>query len=89
VELIANLSEPKVVKDIRAFLGHVGFYKKFIKDFNRIARPLTNLLKDVPFIFDDSCKEAFNNIKAYLTSTPIVQAPNWDYSFELMCDASE
>ena len=54
VEVIAKLPEPKCLKDIRSFLGHAGFYRRFIKEFNKIARPLTNLLgKDVPFHFDD------------------------------------
>jgi len=52
VDLISNLPHPKNVKDIRSFLGHAGFYRRFIKDFSKIARPLTNLLsKDIPFIF--------------------------------------
>ena len=47
---------PKCVKDIRSFLGHASFYHRFIKDFRKIARPLTNLLaKEVTFIFDDEC----------------------------------
>ena len=50
VELISNLHTPKCVRDIRLFLGHAGFYRRFIKDFSVIARPLCNLLaKDVPF----------------------------------------
>ena len=50
VEVIAKLPPPKSIKDIRSFLGYAGFYRRFIKNFNKIARPLTNLLaKDVPF----------------------------------------
>ena len=60
IEVIANLSIPKCVKDIRSFLGHTGFYRRFIKDFSKIARPLTNFLaKDVPFIIDDGCLTAW------------------------------
>ena len=68
VDLIKNLPEPKTVKDIRSFLGHAGFYRKFIEDFSKIARPLTNLL--VLFKFDESCREAFNNIKTHLITAP-------------------
>ena len=51
---------PKDIKGIRGFLGHVGFHRRFIKDFCKISRPLTNLLqKDIPFVFDDDCVEAF------------------------------
>ena len=50
VELIADLLPPKCLKDVRSFLGHVGFYRRFIKDFSAIARPMCNLLgKDVSF----------------------------------------
>ena len=56
INIIAKLPMPKCVKDIRSFLGHAGFYQRFIKDFSKIARPLTNLLaKDVSFTFDDEC----------------------------------
>ena len=56
VAVIAILPEPKCLKDIRSFLGHAGFYRKFIKEFNKIVRPLTNLLgKDMPAYFDDGC----------------------------------
>ena len=51
-DLIVNLPPPSSVKAIRSFLGHAGFYRRFIKDFSRIAKPLTNLLaEDVPFHF--------------------------------------
>ena len=54
VEIIAKLLIPRCMKDIRSFLGHVGFYRRFIRNFSKIARPLTNFLaKDMPFIFDD------------------------------------
>ena len=56
IDVIAKLPIPKYVKDIRSFLRHAGFYHRFIKNFSKIARSLTNLLaKDVSFIFDDGC----------------------------------
>jgi hypothetical protein len=56
VDLISSLLPPWIVKEIRSFLGYVGFYRRFIKDFNKIARPLCNLLaKDVLFDFNDKC----------------------------------
>ena len=58
---------PRDVKGIRSVLGHAGFYRRFIKDFSKISKPLTNLLqKDVPFVFDDDCKEAFETLKKAL-----------------------
>jgi hypothetical protein len=66
------------------------FYRRFIKDFSRISKSLTNLLqKDIPFIFDDDCKEAFKTLKKALTTAPIVQPPDWNLPFEIMCDASD
>ncbi|XP_023638462.1 uncharacterized protein LOC111830511 [Capsella rubella] len=90
IEVMVQLQPPKSVKDIRSFLGHAGFYRRFIKDFSKIARPLTRqLCNEVEFAVDESCLEAFNKIKEALVSAPIVQAPNWDHPFEIMCDASD
>ena len=80
---------PKYIKGIRSFLGHVGLYSRFIKDFSKISRTLTNLLQeDVPFFYDDHV-EAFETLKKALTSAPIVQPPDWNLPFEIMCDASD
>ena len=77
-DAIEKMSPPKDIKGIRSFLGHVGFYRRFIKDFSKISRPLTNLLqKDVPFVFDDGCVEAFEILKKDLISAPIVQSPKF------------
>ena len=90
VEVIAKLPPPKSIKDIRSFLGHAGFYRRFIKDFSKIARPLTNLLaKDVPFDFNDECFKSWGKLKQELISAPIISAPNWTQPFEIMCDASD
>ncbi|VVA39030.1 Hypothetical predicted protein, partial [Prunus dulcis] len=90
IDVIAKLPPPTSVKGVRSFLGHAGFYRRFIKDFSKISRPLCTLLaKDTPFNFDKACLEAFNKLKALLTSAPIIAAPNWDLPFELMCDASD
>ena len=90
VELISNLPTPKCVRDIRSFLGHAGFYRRFIKDFSAIARPLCTLLaKDVPFTWSQVCDIAFTKLKNMLVSPPIMRSPNWDLPFEIMCDASD
>ena len=90
VELISNLPTPKCVRDIRSFLGHAGFYRRFIKDFSAIARPLCTLLaKDVPFTWSQACDTAFAKLKNMLVSPPIMRSPNWDLPFEIMCDASD
>ena len=90
VSIIKTLAPPTTVKGIRSFLGHAGFYRRFIKDFSKIARPLCRLLeKDTRFDFDDSCKAAFEEIKIKLVQAPIMAAPEWDQGFEIMCDASD
>ncbi|KAK1650134.1 hypothetical protein QYE76_067939 [Lolium multiflorum] len=90
VEAIEKMPYPRDVKGIRSILGHAGFYRRFIKDFSKISKPLTNLLqKDVPFVFDDDCKEAFETLKKALTTAPVVEPPDWNLPFEIMCDASD
>ncbi|KAL1223551.1 putative mitochondrial protein [Cardamine amara subsp. amara] len=90
VKVMMQLQPPRTVKDVRSFLGYAGFYRRFIKDFSKLSRPLTRLLcKETEFIFDADCLKAFHMIKEALVSAPIVQAPNWSYPFEIMCDASD
>ena len=61
---LQNLPIPQDIKGVRNFLGHAGFYKRFIKDFAKIAIPLTDLLqKDIPFSFDNECVIAFERLK--------------------------
>ncbi|XP_034197286.1 uncharacterized protein LOC117612730 [Prunus dulcis] len=90
IDIVRSLLPPKTVKEIRSFLGHAGFYRRFIKDFSKISRPLCRLLgKDVEFEFNEECLAAFNKLKELLTSAPIMQPPDWNFPFELMCDASD
>nr|GEU45193.1 reverse transcriptase domain-containing protein [Tanacetum cinerariifolium] len=90
VDVIAKLPYPTTVKGIRSFLGHAGFYRRFIQDFSKIARPMTRLLeKDTPFLFSKECIEVFQTLKRKLTEAPILIAPDWDMPFELMCDTSD
>ena len=87
VDAIEKMPCPKDIKGIHSFLGHVGFYRRFIKDFSKISGPPTSLLqKDIPFVFDDDCLEALETLKKALISAPIVQPPNWNLPFEIMCD---
>nr|GFA44949.1 hypothetical protein [Tanacetum cinerariifolium] len=89
-DVITKLPDPTTIKGIRYFLGHAGFYRCFIKDFSKIARPMTRLLeKDTSFIFFQECVEAFQTLKRKLTEAPILIAPDWDMPFELMYDASD
>ncbi|GJT87369.1 retrotransposon protein, putative, ty3-gypsy subclass [Tanacetum coccineum] len=90
IDVISKLPHPTTVKGIRSFLGHAGFYRRFIKDFSKISRPMTHLLeKNTPFIFSEECIQAFQTLKKKLTEAPILIAPDWDQPFKLMCDASD
>ena len=89
IEVIEKLPPPVDVKGVRSFLGHAGFYRRFIKDFSKIAKPLTQLLlKDATFVFTDACLDSFYRIKNALITAPIIQPPDWSLPFEIMCDAS-
>ncbi|XP_070011344.1 uncharacterized protein [Nicotiana sylvestris] len=90
VDVIEKLPPPTSVKTIRSFLGHAGFYRRFIRDFSKIVNPLCKLLeKDHPFLFSNDCKVAFEKLKKRLVTAPIIIAPDWEQPFEFMCDASD
>nr|GEY21006.1 reverse transcriptase domain-containing protein [Tanacetum cinerariifolium] len=89
-DVITKLTHPKTVKGICSFLFHASFYRRFIQDFSKIARPMTRILKkDTSFLFSKDCFKAFQILKRKLTEAPILIAPDWDIPFELMCDASD
>ncbi|GKD97708.1 reverse transcriptase domain-containing protein, partial [Tanacetum coccineum] len=89
IDVIAKLPYPTNVKGVRSFLGHAGFYRRFIKDFSMISKPMTkHLMKDMKFDFSNDCKMAFNILKEKLTTAPIVMSPDWNIPFELICDTS-
>ncbi|XP_049414694.1 uncharacterized protein LOC125877445 [Solanum stenotomum] len=89
IEVIEKLPSPISLKGIHSFLGHAGFYLRFIKDFSKIAHPLCkHLEKEVKFNFDDACMVAFKCLKEKLISTPVIISPDWSEPFEVMCDAS-
>nr|GEW12683.1 reverse transcriptase domain-containing protein [Tanacetum cinerariifolium] len=90
VDVIAKLPHPTKVKGVRSFLGHAGFYRRFIQDFSKIARPMTHLLeKETSFVFSKDCIDAFETFKKKLTEALILVAPDWNLPFKLMCDASD
>ncbi|GJR14208.1 reverse transcriptase domain-containing protein [Tanacetum coccineum] len=90
IDIISKLLPPTNIKGVRSFLGHAGFYRRFIKDFSKIARPITKLLeKDTPFEFNDECQKAFELLKGKLTCALVIVSPNWNLPFELMYDTSD
>jgi hypothetical protein len=90
IKVIEQLPPPTNVNGVRSFLGHSGFYRRFIKDFSHKAKPLTSILtKETPFDFDEDCLITFYTLKKALISAPIVQPPDWNLPFEIMCNASD
>ncbi|CAN6583707.1 unnamed protein product [Malus baccata var. baccata] len=89
IGLVRHLPSPTLVREVRSFLGHAGFYRRFIKDFSKVAQPLCRLLqKDVAFDFNGEYTTSFNQLKELLTIAPIIVPLDWSLPFELMCDAS-
>ena len=90
IKVIEKLPPSSSVKGIQSFLGHDGFYRRFIKDFSKISKPLCQLLEhNREFNFDEACLKAFEILKKALISAPVIVALDWDQPFELMCDASD
>ncbi|XP_022870126.1 uncharacterized protein LOC111389438 [Olea europaea var. sylvestris] len=88
--VIEKLPPPTSVKGVRSFLGHAGFYRKFIKDFSKITKPLCCLLmKESTFEFTNECLLAFNTLKEKLISALVIITPDWNLPFELMFNASD
>ncbi|GJY90080.1 reverse transcriptase domain-containing protein, partial [Tanacetum coccineum] len=90
IDMITKLPYPTNVKGFRSFLGHAGFYQRFIEDFSMIAKPMMQLLmKDAKFDFMEECKKTFNILKEKLTTVPIIISLDWKMNFKLICDASD
>ena len=90
IEVIQNLPLLASIWDLRSFLGYVSFYRRFIQNFVKVSKPLTTLLcKDKDFIINEEGKCAFVMLKQSLIEALILQSPNWDLPFEIMCDASD
>ena len=89
IEAISAWPEPKTVKEVRSFIGLSSYYRRFVKDFAKLARPLHRLTeKDTSFEWTTECQEAFNSLKAALASPPILGYPLVDGLFTLDTDAS-
>jgi hypothetical protein len=89
VQEVMDWKPPKSVHQIRSFLGLAGYYRHFVLDFSRIAKPMTELLKKgVKFVWDKKCENAFQTLKQYLTSSPVFAQPDNSKPYEVYCDAS-
>ena len=88
IEVIVNIPSPKIQKEVRIFLGHAGYYRRFIENFTKIVAPMFKLLmKDVEFQWTESCQSAFEVLKAKLLVAPIRRGPDWSLPFHISTDA--
>ena len=88
VAAVASWLAPRSAHGLRGFLGLVGYYRKFIRDFGLIAAPLTRLLRKDAFAWDDEADAAFQALKGALSTGPVIQMPDFDKQFVVDCDAS-
>ncbi|XP_021738197.1 uncharacterized protein LOC110704687 [Chenopodium quinoa] len=83
IEAVKGWPTPKNVLDIRSFLGLAGYYRWLVKDFSKIARPMTSLMKkEFKFIWSDKCEESFQTLKKSLTTTPVLTLPDGSGSYD-------
>lgn len=88
VEIIRKWPTPSSVKDIRSFLGMACYYRKFLRSFGLISKPLTNLLKKGElFVWTSVTEEAFQTLKQALISAPVLAMPNFSKPFTVETDA--
>jgi hypothetical protein len=77
------------MSEVQSFLGLAGYYRKFILNFSKIAKPITEILKKVnKYVWSDAYDEAFRNLKKLLTTSPVLTQPNIAKPFDVYCDAS-
>jgi hypothetical protein len=90
IEVIIRLPPPKTRKEVRSFLRHAGYYRRFIENFTKIVAPMFGLLiKDVDFVWTEHCQTAFETLKAKLSVAPIIRGPNWNLPFHISTYASD
>jgi hypothetical protein len=89
VKVIVDWEPPKSVPALRSFLGLASYYHEFIKNFAKIAAPLTNLLKKfvVTYEWEEPCDKAFEALKGILVKAPVLKLPDFDKDFEIHSDA--
>jgi hypothetical protein len=89
VQEVMDWKPPTSVHQIHSFLGLAGYYRCFIPDFSKIAKPMTELLKKgVKFFWSEKCEEAFHTLRAHLTTAPVLAQPDNSKTFDIYCDAS-
>ncbi|KAA0046200.1 hypothetical protein E6C27_scaffold376G00730 [Cucumis melo var. makuwa] len=90
IEAITNWPRSSTISEIRSFLGLVGYYRRFVEDFSRIASPLTQLtMKGTPFVWSPACESSFQELKQKLVTAPVLTVPDGSGSFVIYSDASK
>ncbi|KOM25332.1 hypothetical protein LR48_Vigan97s002200 [Vigna angularis] len=88
VRAVIDWEKPKTVKALRGFLGLTRYYRRFVKDYGKIAKPLTDLLKKGQFTWTEQAEEAMSRLKKAITTAPVLVLPDFDQPFHIECDAS-
>ena len=89
IQDVLDWQAPTSVPEIRSFLGLAGYYRRFVPEFSKIARPMTELLKKgVRFSWGNNCEQAFQTLRKLLTSAPVLAQPDITRPFDVYCDAS-
>ena len=90
IKVIKDIPTPSNQKEVRSFLGHAGYYRRFIEKFSKLASPLFSLLmKEAQFVWSKACQTAFNELKERLSTAPILRGPNWTLPFHISSNASD
>jgi hypothetical protein len=89
VKVVLEWMSPMIMSEVRSFLGLVGYYRRFIPNFSRIMKPITELLKKGnKYVWSKACDEAFKHLKKFLTTSPMLAQPDTTKPFDVYCDAS-
>jgi LPS O-antigen subunit length determinant protein (WzzB/FepE family) len=90
VESVTKWEQPLNVTDVRSFLGLAGYYRRFIENFSKITKPMTELLKNnTKFEWSKACEKSFQELKKILTTAPVITLPDIKKDFVVYCDASK
>jgi hypothetical protein len=90
VQDVLEWQPPRIVHQVYNLLGLVGYYQRFILNFSKISKPITEVLnKGTKYVWSEACDEAFQTLKKLLTTSPVLAQPDIAKSFNVYCDASD